>query len=114
MKKKCLHFPCSYYLEVLHQDYGGPGSFKIAFFKGESSYTKTQTDDAVDEEQNIVAEYDLFDEEQVRIHPVYELGSWFKVYVVIVQTWSVYSNPSFIVYSHLHAEVHIYKIFIII
>lgn len=56
-------------MEVLHQDYGGPASFKIALFKGESSYTKTQSDDAVNEEQNLVAEYDVFDEEQVRSHP---------------------------------------------
>ncbi|XP_075907773.1 fibrocystin-L-like [Nelusetta ayraudi] len=54
-----------YYMEVLHQDYGGPASFKIALFKGESSYTKTQSEDAVNEEQNLVAEYDVFDEEQV-------------------------------------------------
>lgn len=58
-------------MEVLHQDYGGPASFKIALFKGESSYTKTQSDDAVNEEQNLVAEYDVFDEEQVCSHPAY-------------------------------------------
>lgn len=55
---------------MLHQDYGGPASFKIALFKGESSYTKTQSDDAVNEEQNLIAEYDIFDEEQVCSHPV--------------------------------------------
>lgn len=58
--------PRSYYLEVLHQDYGGPGSFRIAVFKGESPYTNTQTDDARNEEQTITAKYDVFDETQVR------------------------------------------------
>lgn len=62
---------CSYYLDVLHQDYGGPGSFKIAVFKGESPYTDTQTDDARNEQQNIIADYDVFDEAQVRNQPAY-------------------------------------------
>ncbi|KAM9340526.1 fibrocystin-L-like [Symphorus nematophorus] len=54
-----------YYLEILHQDYGGPGSLNMALFRAETSFTRDQTDDAVNEVQNIVAEYDVFDEEQV-------------------------------------------------
>lgn len=57
---------------MLHQDYGGPGSFKIAVFKGESPYTNTQTDDALNEQQNIIADYDVFDETQVRSQPAHE------------------------------------------
>uniref|UniRef100_A0A3Q3WJ25 PA14 domain-containing protein n=1 Tax=Mola mola TaxID=94237 RepID=A0A3Q3WJ25_MOLML len=54
-----------YYLEVLHQEYGVVGSINIALFKEKSSFTKDQTDDAVNEVQNIDATYDVFDEEQV-------------------------------------------------
>lgn len=52
-------------MEILHQEYGGRASFNIAMFKEESSFTEDQTDDAVNEVQNIIAEYDAFDEEQV-------------------------------------------------
>lgn len=58
-------FFCSYYLEILHQEYTGAASFNMALFKGESSFTEDQTDDAVNEIQTIVADYDVFDEEQV-------------------------------------------------
>ncbi|XP_050924319.1 LOW QUALITY PROTEIN: PKHD1 like 1, tandem duplicate 1 [Lates calcarifer] len=54
-----------YYVEILHQEYGGAAHFNLALFQGESSFTEDQTDDAVNEVQNIVAEYDVFDEEQV-------------------------------------------------
>ncbi len=54
-------------MEVLHQDYGGIASFNLALFRGESNFTEYQTDDAVNEIQNIVAEYDVFDEEQVTV-----------------------------------------------
>nr|XP_046273956.1 PKHD1 like 1, tandem duplicate 1 [Scatophagus argus] len=54
-----------YYLELLHQEYGGAATFNIALFKEESSFTEEQTDDAVNEVQHIVADYDVFDEEQV-------------------------------------------------
>ncbi|XP_035537797.1 PKHD1 like 1, tandem duplicate 1 [Morone saxatilis] len=52
-----------YYLEILHQEYGGKGHVNIALFKGESPFTEDQTDDAVNEVQNIVIEYEVFDEE---------------------------------------------------
>lgn len=52
-------------MELLHQEYGGKAAVNIALFKPESSYTEDQTDDAVNEVQHIVAEYDAFDEEQV-------------------------------------------------
>ncbi|XP_059206673.1 fibrocystin-L-like isoform X1 [Centropristis striata] len=54
-----------YYYEILQQDYGGPGSVSVALFRGESDFTEEQTDDAVNEVQNIVADYDVNDEEQV-------------------------------------------------
>lgn len=57
---------CSYYLEVLHQNYGGPASLNVAVFQGESSFTEDQTDDAVNEIQVLVADYEVFNEEQVR------------------------------------------------
>lgn len=56
---------------MLHQDYGGPDSLRIAVFKGESPYTRTQTDDAQNEEQTIVADYDVLDETQVRSQPTH-------------------------------------------
>ncbi|KAK5854666.1 hypothetical protein PBY51_004842 [Eleginops maclovinus] len=54
-----------YYMEMLHQEYGGAASINIALFKEESPFTADQTDDAVNEAQHIVAKYDVFDEEQV-------------------------------------------------
>ncbi|XP_038580507.1 PKHD1 like 1, tandem duplicate 1 [Micropterus salmoides] len=54
-----------YYLEILHQQYGGQATVNLALFQEESPFTEDQTNDAVNEVQNIVAEYDVFDEEQV-------------------------------------------------
>uniref|UniRef100_A0A8C4EZ61 PKHD1 like 1, tandem duplicate 2 n=1 Tax=Dicentrarchus labrax TaxID=13489 RepID=A0A8C4EZ61_DICLA len=54
-----------YYLEILHQEYGGQARVNVALFKGESPFTEDQTDDAVNEVQNIVIEYEVFDEELV-------------------------------------------------
>lgn len=55
----------SYYLEVLLQEYVGAASFNVALFSGKSSFTEAQTDDAVNEVQNIIGEYDVFDDEYV-------------------------------------------------
>ncbi|XP_042362122.1 fibrocystin-L-like [Plectropomus leopardus] len=55
----------AYYFEILHQEYGGAASVNMALFQGESSFTEAQTDDAVNEIQAIIAEYDVFDETQV-------------------------------------------------
>ncbi|XP_076610974.1 PKHD1 like 1, tandem duplicate 1 [Chaetodon auriga] len=54
-----------YFLEILHQEYSVVAKVSIGLFNPESSFTEDQTDDAVNEVQNIVAEYDVFDEEQV-------------------------------------------------
>ncbi|XP_054461971.1 PKHD1 like 1, tandem duplicate 1 [Anoplopoma fimbria] len=54
-----------YYMEILHQEYAGVASVNIGLFQEESTFTEDQTDDAVNEVQNIVAEYDVFDEQQV-------------------------------------------------
>lgn len=55
----------SYYLEILHQEFWGAASFNVALFSEKSSFTEAQTDDAVNEVQNIVAQYDVFDDEYV-------------------------------------------------
>uniref|UniRef100_A0A3Q2VVI1 PKHD1 like 1, tandem duplicate 2 n=1 Tax=Haplochromis burtoni TaxID=8153 RepID=A0A3Q2VVI1_HAPBU len=54
-----------YYMEILQQEYGGAATINLGLFQGESSYTEDQTDDAVNEVQDIGADYDVFDEEQV-------------------------------------------------
>ncbi|TKS89105.1 Fibrocystin-L Polycystic kidney and hepatic disease 1-like protein 1 [Collichthys lucidus] len=54
-----------YYFEMLFQDYGGRAGANIALFKPESSFTEAQSDDAVNEVQLILADYEVFDEEQV-------------------------------------------------
>ncbi|KAM4540003.1 PKHD1 like 1, tandem duplicate 1 [Odontesthes bonariensis] len=54
-----------YYMELLQHEYGGKAHINIALFQEESSFTEEQTDDAVNEVQNIVADYEVFDEEQV-------------------------------------------------
>uniref|UniRef100_G3NDK3 PKHD1 like 1 n=1 Tax=Gasterosteus aculeatus aculeatus TaxID=481459 RepID=G3NDK3_GASAC len=54
-----------YYMEILHQEYAGVASVNVALFQEQSTFTGSQTDDAVNEVQNIVAEYDVYDEEQV-------------------------------------------------
>ena len=58
--------PTSYYMEVLHQDYGGLGGLRLGLFTGQSAFTADQSDDAVNEVQQIVADHDVEDEEQVR------------------------------------------------
>uniref|UniRef100_A0A3Q4MXJ0 PA14 domain-containing protein n=1 Tax=Neolamprologus brichardi TaxID=32507 RepID=A0A3Q4MXJ0_NEOBR len=54
-----------YYMEILQQEYAGAATINLGLFQGESSYTEDQTDDAVNEVQDIGADYDVFDEEQV-------------------------------------------------
>ncbi|XP_030597029.1 PKHD1 like 1, tandem duplicate 1 [Archocentrus centrarchus] len=54
-----------YYLEILQQEYGVEAGFNFALFLGESPFTENQADDAVNEVQDIVARYNVFDEEQV-------------------------------------------------
>ncbi|MEQ2207471.1 hypothetical protein XENOCAPTIV_012908, partial [Xenoophorus captivus] len=54
-----------YYLELLQQEYYGLSHITIALFQEESSFTADQSDDAVNEIQNILAAYEVFDEEQV-------------------------------------------------
>ncbi|KAM3595703.1 uncharacterized protein V6R79_001361 [Siganus canaliculatus] len=54
-----------YYLEILFQEFSGKAWYNVAVFREESSFTEDQTDDAVNEVQNIVARYEASDEEQV-------------------------------------------------
>ncbi|KAK5613452.1 hypothetical protein CRENBAI_021424 [Crenichthys baileyi] len=60
-----LHCDDRYYLELLQQEYYGLSHINIALFQEESSFTADQSDDAVNEIQDIVAAYEVFDEEQV-------------------------------------------------
>lgn len=43
----------------------GAASVNVALYREKSSLTEAQTDDAVNEVQNIIAEYDVFDDEHV-------------------------------------------------
>ena len=52
-------------MEMLHHEYAGAASINIAMFKEESPFTADQTNDAVNEAQYIVAQYQVFNEEQV-------------------------------------------------
>lgn len=52
-------------MELLHQEYAVVATINIGLFRGDSSFTEDQTDDAVNEVQRIVAQYEAFDEEQV-------------------------------------------------
>uniref|UniRef100_A0A3B4ZTG5 PKHD1 like 1 n=1 Tax=Stegastes partitus TaxID=144197 RepID=A0A3B4ZTG5_9TELE len=63
-----------YYIEVLQQDYGGKARVNIALYREESSFTEEQTDDAVNEVQQIVADYDVFDEETAAVQEVQKLS----------------------------------------
>ncbi|XP_062266639.1 PKHD1 like 1, tandem duplicate 1 [Platichthys flesus] len=54
-----------YYIEVLHQQYGGAAGLNIGLISEKSSYTQYQTNDALNEIQLIVGRYDVFDEEQL-------------------------------------------------
>uniref|UniRef100_A0A8D0AJK6 PKHD1 like 1 n=1 Tax=Sander lucioperca TaxID=283035 RepID=A0A8D0AJK6_SANLU len=60
-----------YYIEILHQEYAGAASVNLAIYQEDSSFTEDQTDDAVNEVQDIEVKYDVFDEEQV-----VTFGSW--------------------------------------
>ncbi|XP_042290990.1 PKHD1 like 1, tandem duplicate 1 [Thunnus maccoyii] len=55
----------AYYMEILHQEYGGKAGIRMGLFRGDTTFTKDQTDDAVNEMQTIVADYEVYDEEQV-------------------------------------------------
>ncbi|XP_038131411.1 PKHD1 like 1, tandem duplicate 1 isoform X2 [Cyprinodon tularosa] len=54
-----------YYLELLQHEYGGLANLNIGLFHEESPFTEDQSDDAVNEVQNIVAKYEALDEKQV-------------------------------------------------
>ncbi|XP_041664378.1 fibrocystin-L-like [Cheilinus undulatus] len=54
-----------YYMEMLLQEYAGAADVNLGLFCNESAFTKSQTDDAENEMQSIVADYDTYDESQV-------------------------------------------------
>ncbi|XP_051729222.1 fibrocystin-L-like [Ctenopharyngodon idella] len=54
-----------YYIEILVQGYGGAASVDVAFFKEISPFTAQQTIEAVNEKQQINANYDILPEKQV-------------------------------------------------
>uniref|UniRef100_UPI0037E8D1AF fibrocystin-L-like n=1 Tax=Semicossyphus pulcher TaxID=241346 RepID=UPI0037E8D1AF len=54
-----------YYFEHFHQEYAGLAKINIALFQDKSSLTEDQTNDAINEVQLIVIDYEVFDEVQV-------------------------------------------------
>ncbi|KAI5091821.1 fibrocystin-L precursor, partial [Silurus meridionalis] len=54
-----------YYIEVLHQEYGGIASVDVGFYRETSTFTAQQTVDAVNEIQVINASYNVLDEIQM-------------------------------------------------
>uniref|UniRef100_A0A8C5F806 PKHD1 like 1, tandem duplicate 1 n=1 Tax=Gadus morhua TaxID=8049 RepID=A0A8C5F806_GADMO len=74
----------AYYMEVLHQDYGGLGGLRLGLFTGQSAFTADQSDDAVNEVQQIVADYDVEDEEQA-----IRFDSWPSVEAVVQEVQKV-------------------------
>ncbi|KAM6974364.1 PKHD1 like 1, tandem duplicate 1, partial [Tautogolabrus adspersus] len=54
-----------YHIDLVHQEYGGLASIKMGLYYDNSPFTEDQTDDVVNEAQSIVADYEVFDEEQV-------------------------------------------------
>ncbi|KAI5615922.1 fibrocystin-L precursor [Silurus asotus] len=54
-----------YYIEVLHQEYGGISSVDVGFYRETSTFTAQQTVDAVNEIQVINASYNVLDEIQM-------------------------------------------------
>ncbi|KAM6958720.1 PKHD1 like 1, tandem duplicate 1 [Aplochiton taeniatus] len=54
-----------YYIELLQQQWRGGAFVDMGFFRGESTFTEGQTNDAVNEKQAIVAEYEVSAELQV-------------------------------------------------
>uniref|UniRef100_A0A3Q2Z1Q4 PKHD1 like 1, tandem duplicate 1 n=1 Tax=Hippocampus comes TaxID=109280 RepID=A0A3Q2Z1Q4_HIPCM len=53
-----------YYIEILQQEYRGVAGINLAMFRAESPFTEAQTNDAVNEVQHILVEYEAFDEKQ--------------------------------------------------
>uniref|UniRef100_A0A3P9PH58 PKHD1 like 1, tandem duplicate 2 n=1 Tax=Poecilia reticulata TaxID=8081 RepID=A0A3P9PH58_POERE len=74
-----------YYLELLQQEYYGIASLNIGLFQEESSFTAAQADGAVDEVQDVVAEYEAFDEEQ----PVPVSASAEELQAALNNLWSI-------------------------
>ncbi|KAA8586227.1 hypothetical protein FQN60_007796, partial [Etheostoma spectabile] len=65
-----------YYIEILHQEYSGAASVNLAIFQEDSSFTEDQTDNAVNEVQDIEVKYDVFDEEQDQFQSVPQQLWW--------------------------------------
>lgn len=80
-----------YYIEFLMQEYSGLSSVTLAMYEEDSSFTETQTSNAINEVQTLVADYEVYDEEQV-----VAFDSWTrKAAVKEVQRVSVTSSGSY-------------------
>ncbi|CAL8298854.1 unnamed protein product [Lota lota] len=79
----------AYYMEVLMQQRRGPSGLRVGLFTGQSAFTEDQSDDAVNEIQSIVANYDIKYEEQV-----ITFDSWSSSLPLVqeVQNVSVFSS----------------------
>uniref|UniRef100_A0A3Q3MZ19 PA14 domain-containing protein n=1 Tax=Labrus bergylta TaxID=56723 RepID=A0A3Q3MZ19_9LABR len=54
-----------YHIDLVHQEYGHHAYIKMGLYYDNSPFTEDQTNDAVNEVQSIIAEQEVFDEEQV-------------------------------------------------
>ncbi|KAK0131722.1 Fibrocystin-L [Merluccius polli] len=55
----------AYYMEMIMQQWGGPSAMRVGMYTGDSLFTADQSDDAVNEQQNIVIDYNVTAEKQV-------------------------------------------------
>ncbi|KAJ3609756.1 hypothetical protein NHX12_024267 [Muraenolepis orangiensis] len=81
----------AYYMEVLMLQWKGAAGVRLGMFTGQSTFTADQSDDAVNEVQYIVADYDVEDEKQVI---TFESGSGSGSTVQEVQKVNVVSSCS--------------------
>uniref|UniRef100_A0A3Q2YMV4 PKHD1 like 1, tandem duplicate 1 n=1 Tax=Hippocampus comes TaxID=109280 RepID=A0A3Q2YMV4_HIPCM len=94
-----------YYIEILQQEYRGVAGINLAMFRAESPFTEAQTNDAVNEVQHILVEYEAFDEKQM-----ITLESWPSNANGVKEVQKVSVNSSCIgsqcgnVYFRLHYE----------
>ncbi|XP_019729703.1 PKHD1 like 1, tandem duplicate 1 [Hippocampus comes] len=95
----------AYYIEILQQEYRGVAGINLAMFRAESPFTEAQTNDAVNEVQHILVEYEAFDEKQM-----ITLESWPSNANGVKEVQKVSVNSSCIgsqcgnVYFRLHYE----------
>lgn len=91
-----LHiYPCRYYIEVLHQEWGGAASIDVGLYKEKSTFTAQQSDDAVNEIQVINASYDVLNEIQVS-HRINKLIVFYSL---------IFISSTFILFGETNIEL---------